>query len=100
MTQLGQASCRNRLLAGLPPSDFDLLRGRLAPKKLAVGDVLIQTDTPITSLYFIERGIVSLVAQAPDGEQAEIGLVGCEGLVGIPLLLGSDQAPYDGRVQN
>ncbi|MCJ2077843.1 Crp/Fnr family transcriptional regulator [Methylobacterium sp. E-016] len=100
MTQLGQASCRNRLLAGLPPSDFDLLRGRLAPKKLAVGDVLIQTDTPITSLYFIERGIVSLVTQAPDGEQAEIGLVGCEGLVGTPLLLGADQAPFDGRVQN
>ncbi|MCJ2005511.1 Crp/Fnr family transcriptional regulator, partial [Methylobacterium sp. J-092] len=100
MTQLGQASCRNRLLAALPPSDFDLLQGRLALQKFAVGDVLIQTDTSTTSLYFVERGIVSLVAQASDGEQAEIGLVGCEGLVGIPLLLGCDQAPYDGRVQN
>ncbi|MCJ2037381.1 Crp/Fnr family transcriptional regulator [Methylobacterium sp. E-041] len=88
------------MLAGLPPSDFDLLQGRLALKKLAVGDVLIQTGIPITSLYFVERGIVSLVAQAPDGEQAEVGLVGCEGVVGIPLLLGSDQAPFDGRVQN
>ncbi|RYF23971.1 MAG: Crp/Fnr family transcriptional regulator [Oxalobacteraceae bacterium] len=100
VTQLRQATCRNRLLAGLPPSDFDLLQGQLALKKLAVGDVLIQMDTPITSLYFIEQGIVSLVAQAPDGEQAEIGLVGCEGLVGTPLLLGSDQATFDGRVQN
>ncbi|MFK5600610.1 Crp/Fnr family transcriptional regulator [Methylobacterium sp. HMF5984] len=88
------------MLAGLPPSDFDLLQDRLALKKLAVGDVLIQADTPITSLYFIERGIVSLVAQAPDGEQAEVGLVGYEGLVGTPLLLGCDQAPFDGRVQN
>lgn len=99
MTQPLQATCRNRLLAGLEPSDFALVQVHLDLVTLALGDALMQATAPITHLHFVEQGIVSLVARASDGEQAEIGLVGHEGLVGLPLILGSDRTAYDGRVQ-
>lgn len=66
---------------------------------LALGEVLIKTNTPIRQVLFVERGIVSLIAVAADGEQIEIGLVGWEGLVGLPVLLGADSSPNEARVQ-
>ncbi len=66
---------------------------------LAVGEVLIRADMPIAHVHFVERGIVSLVAVARDGEQIEAGLIGREGLVGTPVLLGAQSTPNEVRVQ-
>ncbi|MCJ2104136.1 Crp/Fnr family transcriptional regulator [Methylobacterium sp. E-041] len=99
MKQPLQATYRNRLLVGLRPADFAWVQNHLTPVVLRVGDVPMPAATPLTHVYFVEQGIVSLVARSSDGEQAEIGLVGYEGVVGLPLILGSDRAPYDGQVQ-
>jgi CRP-like cAMP-binding protein len=99
MFQPQQRACQNRLLAALPEADFALLQPHLELATLTVGDVLIQAHTPISRVAFVEQGIVSLVSLAEDAEQIEAGLVGYEGMVGVPVLLGADQTPNEARVQ-
>ncbi|MCJ2069680.1 Crp/Fnr family transcriptional regulator [Methylobacterium sp. J-030] len=99
MSQPTQHSCLNRLLRSLDPDDFGLLRPHLELAILSLGDVLIKADTPITRVAFVERGIVSLVSIAADGQQVEVGLVGCEGMVGVPILLDAERTPDEARVQ-
>jgi CRP-like cAMP-binding protein len=99
MLQPQQRACQNRLLAALPEADFALLQPHLKLATLTVGDVLIRAHTPISRVAFVEQGIVSLVSLAEDAEQIEAGLVGYEGMVGVPVLLGADQTPNEARVQ-
>jgi CRP-like cAMP-binding protein len=99
MFQPRQPACRNRLLATLPAADFALLQPHLELASLSVGDVLIQANTPITRVAFVEQGIVSLISVAQDAQQIEAGLVGCEGMVGVPVLLDAGQTPNEARVQ-
>jgi len=47
-------------------------------------------------VFFVEQGFISMVAEA-DGSSlgTEVGLIGCEGMVGLPALLGSQAASYN-----
>jgi CRP-like cAMP-binding protein len=98
MLQLRQSDMRNRLLSALAPADFDRLAPALERLPLHLHDTLIAVDQPITHAYFIETGVISVVA-ATDGGRIEIGLIGCEGLAGVPLVLGTDRGPFLGVVQ-
>lgn len=89
----------NRLLLAFPPADLALIEPHLTLVTLALGEVLIRADTPIAHVHFVERGIVSLVAVAHDGEQIETGLIGREGLIGTSVLLGAPSTPNEARVQ-
>jgi CRP-like cAMP-binding protein len=93
-----QPVVRNRLLAALTPEEFDRLAPALEPVPLAVHDVLIAPHQPITQAYFVEDGIVSLVADTREG-RIEIGLTGREGFVGVPLALGVETTPHTAIVQ-
>jgi len=94
-----QKTCLNRLLAVLAPPDFAVLAPHLDLVTLALGELLITPDKPVTHVYFIEQGIVSCIGVAADGERIELGVVGREGLVGLPILFDTDQTPDEGRVQ-
>ncbi len=94
MPQVDQATVRNGLLAALPPDDFALLAPALRPVDLGRRrQVLHEPDRPIGSAYFPEAGMVSLLAPL------EVGLVGREGLVGLPALLGDGRAGTEAVVQ-
>lgn len=99
MPQPIQDQCRNHLLSVLMPADFALLRPHLDIGPLAVGEVLIVADTPIPRVWFIEQGIVSIIAASADAGQIELGLVGREGMLGVPVLLDAGRTPDEGRVQ-
>jgi CRP-like cAMP-binding protein len=99
MFQPRQRACQNRLLAALPAEDFALLQPHLELVTLTVGDMLIRAHTRIARVAFIEQGIVSLVSVAKDAQQIEAGLVGREGMVGVPVVLSADQTPNEARVQ-
>jgi hypothetical protein len=58
------------------------------------GDALILPDRRIEFVYFVEKGLASTIAEYTPDAPVEIGMAGCEGLVGIPIVLGSDRAPY------
>jgi CRP-like cAMP-binding protein len=50
-------------------------------------------------VYFIESGVGSLVNTMANGDAAEVGTIGNEGMVGLPLVLGDDRAPTSVYVQ-
>jgi CRP-like cAMP-binding protein len=88
---------RNRLLAALPPDILAALR--LEPAELVFRKTLHVAGEPIASIYFPESGYASMLAYLEDGDAAEVGLVGSEGMVGLPVLLGADCDDLEAMVQ-
>ena len=99
MTTILQSGVRNHLLAALPPEEF----ARLAPALLAVdlplNLTLFPPDAPIGAVHFVETGVISMVNLMADGSYVEVGVVGREGMVGWPLLMGADTSSSEARVQ-
>jgi CRP-like cAMP-binding protein len=89
----------NHVLASLPRKSYrDLLPG-LAAVTLEFGDVLYEPGARIRDVYFPGRSVVSLLTVVDGHSELEVGLVGCEGMVGIPLALGVDISPVRALVQ-
>src|SRR5215211_1107628 len=99
MDALTQIPVRNRLLATLPPTDFSLLEPQLERVPLPAGMRLIEPNTPIEHVYFLEQGIASMVATTPQDRRIEVGIIGREGLTGVPVLLGADRTPHECFIQ-
>jgi CRP-like cAMP-binding protein len=89
----------NRLLGLLPPSDYERLRPHLRRIPLEYRQSLYRANKPIGFVYFIETGVGSLVNTMANGEAAEVGTIGNEGMVGLPLVWGDDRAPTSVYVQ-
>jgi CRP-like cAMP-binding protein len=79
----------NRLLAALPPREYGRLRPHLEPVPLVGRDVLHQPHQPIRHVHFPTRGAVSVLTPLADGKDIEVGLVGPEGVLGLPVVLGA-----------
>lgn len=83
---------RNCLIAALPHEILVGLQPHLRPVSLRRGMVLCEADEPLTRVYFVEAGAVSLVTVFEDGTTAEMATVSREGMVGIDILLGARHA--------
>jgi CRP-like cAMP-binding protein len=81
------------LLSSLPAADFDLLRSGLEPLELPLRYVLEEPNKPIKYVYFIESGFASVVAISAHSRKIEIGLIGREGMSGVPVIMGDDRSP-------
>jgi CRP-like cAMP-binding protein len=79
---------RNRLLLALPAADYAALRPDLHAVALARGAVLFEAGARIRHVYFPQRCVVSLLTPSDEPPAVEVGLVGNEGMVGLPLFLG------------
>jgi CRP-like cAMP-binding protein len=84
---------QNRMLASLPEVEFEKLRPHLIATKLGYKCPLYEENEPIEFVYFIESGVASLVNTMSNGDAAEVGTIGNEGFVGIPVLFGDDRSP-------
>ena len=89
---------RNRLLSALAPDDYALIEPNLERVGLEPLVVLIEANRPIQHVVFPESGIVSTIANTDEGK-IEVGLIGREGMVGVPVILGVDQVPHLSMVQ-
>lgn len=85
---------QNRLLASLSEADRALLHPHLQPVSLQLGTVLIERGQPILQAYFPEDGLCSVTANLKDGRRVEVGLIGRDGLAGMPLALNVDRIPH------
>jgi CRP-like cAMP-binding protein len=84
----------NRLLQALSPTDSALLHSHLERVHLHKDDVCIEPECPITHVYFLDGGLGSTVMPDEHHGTAEIGAQGFEGLIGIPVILGTDLTPH------
>lgn len=85
-----RASSANGLLAALPHAEYRRLHPALEPVKLTFGEVLHEPGVPIRYVYFPLDCVISLLTTVKGHKALEVGLVGHEGVVGIPLALGID----------
>ncbi len=90
----------NSLLAALPRKDYLTLLPGLEPVTLKFGEVLYESGQPIRHVYFPNDSLVSLLALVDDRMTLEVGMVGSEGMVGIPLALGISNTPVQALVQD
>ena len=91
---------RNRLLAALAPRDLARLHPHLELVALVMGEVPTEPGRPIEHVLFPETGIVSVLATSTGGRhRVEVGLIGRDGMVGLPVVLGADVEPHETLVQ-
>jgi CRP-like cAMP-binding protein len=98
MQQKPSVSSKNRILSRLSADDKALLKPNLEPVELALRQVLETPNKPIKHSYFIEYGLASIIA-SNGHKQLEVGLVGCEGMTGVPIVLGNDRSPHETFIQ-
>ncbi len=89
----------NQLFASLPAAARKRLAGGRQPVELAFSEILSEAGSRIRDVYFPIDGFISLITPAKGRGQLEIGLVGSEGMLGVPLLLGVDDSPLRAMVQ-
>jgi len=89
----------NKILAALPVKEYQRLLPHLTPVSMPLGEVLYETEDRIRYVYFVNTGVVSLVTHLKEGSGVEVGLVGREGMVGLPIALGDDVSPNQAIVQ-
>lgn len=83
---------RNYLLAALPTQELAHLTPELDLVHLPLGLSIYEPATEIQYVYFPTSALVSLLYETEDGSQAEITVVGREGIVGIALYMGGETA--------
>jgi CRP-like cAMP-binding protein len=85
-----QAIIQNRLLKSLTPEDFETIGPNLEPFQLELKQMVAHEATPITHVFFVESGVLSLLAQSPEG-RIEVGMIGREGALGVAGAFGAER---------
>lgn len=89
----------NKLLANLPEFEYKTLEPHLQAVTLVSGQVLFEPYDPIYFAYFPTTAMISLVSIMEDGSTTEIGLIGNEGMIGLPIFLGGEFSTSQAIVQ-
>jgi len=87
------------ILAALSPKEYQRLLPGLEFISLPLDVSLYRSGDVIEYVYFPDEGLVSLVTKMSDGTSIEVGLIGNDGMVGIPVLLGNNIAFEEAIVQ-
>lgn len=89
----------NLILSALSEAELGALVPHLEHVILVSGQVIGQPGHALQQVYFPLSCSVSLVSHTADGESAELALVGCDGLIGVPLVLGGQAMQHTLQVQ-
>ena len=90
---------KNTLLSVLPASSLALLDAHIEPLECDLRRVLASAGESMKFVFFPTGGCVSMIRRLVDGRAAEVGLVGREGMVGLPVLLGNDVSYVEALIQ-
>jgi CRP-like cAMP-binding protein len=89
----------NRLLAMLPPDERARLSSSAERVRLPNGKILFEAGEHVRHAFFPLSGMGSLLSTTPDGKSVEVAVVGSEGMLGLPAVLGEGTSPYEAMVQ-
>ena len=89
----------NQLLAAMPQEDFSRFFSALDPVALPLRHILFEVGAPLDHVYFVNEGVASIITRMSNGESIEAGMIGSEGLVGLPVLLGKETSGQSVIVQ-
>lgn len=89
----------NQLLSYLSPKEYKALEPHLEEVSLPTGKVLYELNEPINFVYFPNHAMVSLVSIMENGATTEVGMIGNDGMVGVPVFLRGDRTTNRAIVQ-
>lgn len=92
LTSFAKPVSENKLLAALPVEERNRLTPYLEPVLLRFRQVLVEFDTRIEYVYFLDSAVTSTVVRTPNGETIEVGIMGAEGFVGLSLVYGIERS--------
>ena len=81
-------SIRNRLLDALPTIEYERILPKMEEVSLVYGTVLYDVGEKLKHVYFPNCGIISLLGAMDGRATLEVGVVGREGMAGLPLFMG------------
>lgn len=84
----------NLLLNSLSPAEFGQLRPFTKELKLKAGDVFADYCDPLRHIFFPTTGLVCLISTTENGQSCEMGYIGFEGMVGLPVIIGRNEMPH------
>ena len=99
MPSTPRAPAVNRLLEALPSGDRRRVFAECETVELTFADVLYTPGDRLSHVYFPTTSFISLIMPVDGSSSLEVGLVGNEGMFGIPLVLGVDASPVRAVVQ-
>ncbi len=89
----------NRLLAALPEDEYLRLYPHLEPVNLPQHEIIYDAGEKYEYAYFPSHSIISIVSILENGSTIEIGVVGNEGMIGIPIILDTSYTNYTAIVK-
>jgi CRP-like cAMP-binding protein len=89
----------NNILASLPEKDFARLQPHAEVTALTQGNTLYEPNEFINYVYFPNDAVISLISISESGATIEVGMIGNEGIVGLPIILGETTMLYRATVQ-
>jgi CRP-like cAMP-binding protein len=93
------AQIKNQILTRLPREKYHRLFSNLRVVSLTAHQVLYHIEDNLQCAYFINSGMASLLSNTAEGDTIEVGNVGNEGLVGVPVVLRQAKTPHEIVVQ-
>jgi CRP-like cAMP-binding protein len=89
----------NRILTSIALAERERLLSLMEHVRLPLGQTIIAPEDPIPHVYFPTGALISLVSLMENGKAVEAGVIGCEGMAGLPVLLGGGTTPMRSVVQ-
>jgi len=89
---------RNHLLAAMSSGDLTLLQPNLQTVELRKHASLESANKKIEHAYFMEHGFASVVG-GKSNQDVEVGIIGCEGMTGLPVIFGNHRSPHTCYIQ-
>ncbi|MFL9710056.1 Crp/Fnr family transcriptional regulator [Methylobacillus sp. Pita1] len=90
----------NTLINALPLEDQRQLLASLEPLSMQLGEVLYESEQLLKYVFFPVDAIVSLLYVMENGASTEIAVVGEEGMVGTPVIMGTNTSSCRAVVQS
>lgn len=90
---------KNQLLASLTGEEFERLLPHLKHVPLTLKETLCQAGDTMKYAYFPLSGMISMLSIQVDGASVEVGVIGSDGMLGLPIFLGSGISPNQAIVQ-
>ncbi len=98
-TVTSRVGMRNQLVSRMHAQDWALLAPHMEQISLKERQVVEVPGKPITHVHFIEIGVVSVVAVNAEDHRIEVGVIGNEGMTGVPLVMGDTRAQHSAYMQ-
>jgi CRP-like cAMP-binding protein len=94
-----QSLFTNLLLKWSNPTDLALIEPELERVRIERGELLESAGEQVSSVYFVEEGMLSVVSKMDAGRDVEVSVIGREGMSGSAVLLGDEISAHETNVQ-